>query len=334
MYVRQVSQESSWNPDAVSPAGAIGLAQIIPRFHPTVDPRDPVASLDYAAAWLSRLYRQYGSWRKALMAFNWGPGNLQNWNGHPSSLPAETRQYLDVILGPGWPEPSTEAAVADTVYVFPVQDYPKGKIPLHWGTSPNAADLFAKAGTPVRAMVDGTIDDAGWDETGGWYVYLIGDPKTKSLHYYMAHLRERPAVVAGQRVTAGTYLGGVGDTGNAVGTGTHLHIGIGKAIKNGSGPEGGAGVPWPPNNCNKYLQHILDVVGSAPVAPSQPQPAPPIVGDKDARIRELETTLAEVTRGGVRQALESMHDKPLDEVQRELENVVNRLETIAREARV
>jgi murein DD-endopeptidase MepM/ murein hydrolase activator NlpD len=334
MFARLIGQESSWNPDAVSPAGAVGLAQIVPRFHPTVDPRDPVASLDYAAGWLSRLYRQYGSWRKALIAYNWGSGNLQNWNGHPSSLPAETRHYLDVILGPGWPEPSTEPVMADAVYVFPVQGYPPGKIQLHWGQSPNAADLFAKAGTPIRAMVDGVIDGAGWDDTGGWTVYLIGDAATKSLHYYMAHLRERPAVVEGQRVTAGQYLGSVGDTGNAVGTGSHLHIGIGTSIKNGSGPEGGAGVPWPGNNCNKYLQKVLDTVGSGPVVPGQPQPTPPVVGDKDARIRELETTLAEVTRGGVRQALEGMHDKPLDEVLRELENVVNRLEQIAVDARV
>lgn len=169
-------------------------------------------------------------------------------------------------------------------YAFPVIGYPKGKIPLHWGSSPNAADLFAKPGTPIQAMVDGRIDFAGWDETGGWYVYLIGDPATKSLHYYMAHMLERPAVTTGQRVAVGQLLGKVGETGNAVGTGAHLHIGIGTSIMNGSGPEGGAGVPWPGNNCNKYLQTILDTIGSGPSKPGLPTPAP---NDKDALIAAL-----------------------------------------------
>jgi murein DD-endopeptidase MepM/ murein hydrolase activator NlpD len=160
-------------------------------------------------------------------------------------------------------------------YVFPVQGYPKGKIALHWNVSPNAADLFAKNGTPIRAMVDGTISDASWNDVGGWSYYMIGNPDTKSLHYYGAHLRDKPLVSSGQKVKAGQLLGYVGDTGNAKGRGAHLHIGIGTDIKNGSGPEGGAGVPWPGNNCNKYLQFILDTIGSGPVG-DQPPPPPPI----------------------------------------------------------
>ena len=209
-------------------------------------------------------------------------------------------------------------------YAFPVIGYPKGKIPLHWGTSPNAADLFAKPGTPIQAMVDGRVDAAGWDETGGWYVYLIGDPATKSLHYYMAHMLERPAVTAGQRVTCGQLIGKVGETGNAAGTGAHLHIGIGSSIKNGSGPEGGAGVPWPGNNCNTYLQRILDTVGSGPVTPA---PAPPPV-DKDKRIADLETAVGELTRGDVRRAIEALPDVAVENVPAEVANIVARLEAI------
>jgi hypothetical protein len=107
LFERQIQQESGFNPDAFNEgSGATGIAQIIPRFHPDVDPRDPLASLDYAAGWMGRLYRQYGSYRKALMAYNWGPGNVQGWNGQPSGMPAETQHYLDAILGQGWPEPA------------------------------------------------------------------------------------------------------------------------------------------------------------------------------------------------------------------------------------
>ena len=107
LFVRQIQQESGFNPEAFNAgSGATGIAQIIARFHPEVNPRDPIASLDYAARWMATLHRQYGTYRKALAAYNWGPGNVAGWNGQRDELPAETCHYLDVILGAGWPEPS------------------------------------------------------------------------------------------------------------------------------------------------------------------------------------------------------------------------------------
>ncbi len=77
---RVLYQESRFRPEIIdgtvqSPAGAIGIAQIIPRWHPGVDPRDPIASTYYSAGYLQRLYRQFGSWADALAAYNWGEGN-------------------------------------------------------------------------------------------------------------------------------------------------------------------------------------------------------------------------------------------------------------------
>ena len=106
LFVRQITQESGWDPDAGNPSGAQGLAQIVGRFHPDVDPRDPIASLEYAANWMARLHREYGSYRKALAAYHWGPGNVAEWDGRRKTVPAETRRYLDAILGKRWPEPA------------------------------------------------------------------------------------------------------------------------------------------------------------------------------------------------------------------------------------
>jgi murein DD-endopeptidase MepM/ murein hydrolase activator NlpD len=205
-------------------------------------------------------------------------------------------------------------------YCFPVERYPKGKIPLHWNVSPNAADLFAPKGTPVRAMVNGLVDQAYWDETGGWSVYYIGDPDTKSLHYYNAHLRDKPLVIAGRRVTAGQVIGYVGDTGNAAGTGAHLHIGIGKSIKIGSGPEGGAGVPWPGNNCNKYLQVILDTLGSGPVV--APPPVPP-VENPEQFIARLTAEIVRLRKDldGTRVAIAHLADKTVGDAYREAQKI-------------
>ncbi len=110
LFVKQIQQESGFNPDAFNAgSGATGIAQIIPRWHPGVDASDPYASLDYAAKWMSDLHRIYGSWAKALAAYNWGPANVAKWDGKRETLPAETRHYLDVILGDGWPEPSVSS---------------------------------------------------------------------------------------------------------------------------------------------------------------------------------------------------------------------------------
>ncbi len=170
-----------------------------------------------------------------------------------------------------------------TEYRFPVVGYPKGPIALHWGVSPNAADLFAERGTPIQAMVNGVITYVGNDSLGGHNVLMKGDPDSKSLQYYMAHMDQVPLVKVGQRVVAGQQLGVVGDSGNAAGKGTHCHIGIGLEIKDGAGPEGGAGTPWPGNDCRRYLQHILDTIGSGGGVTPPPPPPPPINYETIAR---------------------------------------------------
>lgn len=108
-FWRQIRTESKFDPNAYnSKSGATGIAQIIQRYHPTVNPRDPEASLNYAANWMRQLIAQYTSAGKsnptayALAAYNWGPGNVQTWNGKRETLPAETRLYLDEALGKDW----------------------------------------------------------------------------------------------------------------------------------------------------------------------------------------------------------------------------------------
>lgn len=159
-------------------------------------------------------------------------------------------------------------------YAFPVEGFQKQTIPVHWGIAGavGAADLFAARGTPLRAMVDGTVSAVGiGDALGGNWVMLKGDPDTKSLDYYYAHMNKPPLVSKGQRVTAGQKIGEVGDSGNAAAAGPHLHIGIGLGIINGSGAWGGAGNPWPGNNCTAYLNHVLSTIGSGPVTRPEPE---------------------------------------------------------------
>jgi hypothetical protein len=105
-FVRQINQESGFNPHAISPAGAIGIAQFEPATAAGlgIDPYDPVASLTGAAQLMARYVRQYGDYAKALAAYNAGPAAVQtavmlggtNWR---LFLPAETQNYIRLILG-------------------------------------------------------------------------------------------------------------------------------------------------------------------------------------------------------------------------------------------
>lgn len=108
LYARVITQESGWNPNAVSPVGAMGLSQVMPAtardpgfgVSPLTKPNDPYAQLDFGANYLSALVNHFGGdTTRALAAYNWGAGNAGKWDGSMDSLPEETRNYLSSILG-------------------------------------------------------------------------------------------------------------------------------------------------------------------------------------------------------------------------------------------
>ena len=99
LFLRLVQQESAWNPRAVSHKGAIGLAQLMPgtASYLGVNPYDPSENLDGGARYLAEQYRNFGTWRLALAAYNAGPGAVEEHNGIPPYR--ETQEYVRIILG-------------------------------------------------------------------------------------------------------------------------------------------------------------------------------------------------------------------------------------------
>lgn len=116
LLARLLYQESRYRPDVISGAqrssvGATGIAQFMPRtgeeyglvtYEGNViisDRRlDPFASIDAAGRYLRMLYRMFNNWQDALMAYNWGPGNVAKYNrGEPVTVPIETSQYVAQI---------------------------------------------------------------------------------------------------------------------------------------------------------------------------------------------------------------------------------------------
>lgn len=96
IFVRQIGAESGFNPNAVSPKGATGIAQIMPDTARAwgVDPHDPIASLDVAAREMAQAVRKYGGYENALRAYNAGPAKIEASRGY-----AETNAYVQKILG-------------------------------------------------------------------------------------------------------------------------------------------------------------------------------------------------------------------------------------------
>jgi soluble lytic murein transglycosylase-like protein len=94
-----VWQESRWRHDAVSPAGARGLAQLMPETARElgVNPDDPHANLEGGARYLRQQLDSFGgNLEKALAAYNAGPGRVRQAGGVPQIR--ETRQYVAAIL--------------------------------------------------------------------------------------------------------------------------------------------------------------------------------------------------------------------------------------------
>lgn len=112
-----IKVESNFDPNTVSSAGAIGLMQMLPSTYEWLTTKlnedydekmlyDPETNIKYGTYYLQYLYSRFGSWEKAVIAYNWGEGNFSKFlqeNGYTEgdydSIPVgETRNYVKKVM--------------------------------------------------------------------------------------------------------------------------------------------------------------------------------------------------------------------------------------------
>lgn len=156
-----IQVESGGDPKAVSPAGAQGLAQIMPEtardpgfgVDPVKNPFDPEESRRFLGRYMAEMVNRYdGDYRAALVAYNWGVGNADKWlgrGGDAENLPTETQNYIKKLL-PLAQEYMQVQEVGQGQWERPVvdeDDYPKG-------TDLAAARVGEEQG-PIQNLKDG-----------------------------------------------------------------------------------------------------------------------------------------------------------------------------------
>ena len=201
-YEKQIQQESGWAhwsaPGVVKTSysgAAKGLGQLHKDYYPAEVWSDPYRNIDASIDTMAKNLARFGSYRKALAAYNWGGGNVGGytdgagrvhpaWDGtrewrcpHEAAVAqcrtAQRDHYLDVVLGPGWPEPADNTGSADVVY----DDYRDPEPAGRFASQPKGVILHGsrsgRPGNPKRAEYEGT---ARYEQTNpgglGWHATL------------------------------------------------------------------------------------------------------------------------------------------------------------------
>ncbi|MEX3504709.1 M23 family metallopeptidase [Corynebacterium sp. LK2510] len=89
-----------------------------------------------------------------------------------------------------------------------------------WGSMHNGVDIANAIGTPILAVANGTVLDAGPAQGYGNWVRILHEDGAVSVYGHMSTI----GVTVGQQVTAGQQIAGMGSEGFS--TGSHLHFEI------------------------------------------------------------------------------------------------------------
>jgi hypothetical protein len=185
-FTRLIWQESRFNPTAVSPAGAQGIAQFMPGTAATrglTNAFEPLQALRESAGYLRELRTTFrGNLGLAAAAYNAGPGQVEAWRAGRSRLPAETQAYVRIVTGF-----SAEAWIAQPTPQMQSSTSPTGDRCVE------LAKLMIE--TPRRRPV--LTSDPAW---GPWGVQLAGNWSEGRVLATYERLRRKHEAVLGDRL--------------------------------------------------------------------------------------------------------------------------------------
>lgn len=253
----QLKQESNWNPNVGSSAGAQGIAQFMPETWAAygqggdvTDPEDAIPAYGRYMAALRNEVKPLASddadqlVRLTLAAYNAGPGSVQRHNGVPPF--AETQRYVETILNGGQVEFSAgceaptggrawDGDLGDGEWTAPLaggkfsSGYGRRNVPglpdwaqNHVGLDFATPGAGSGAGGPVIAPTDLRI--TGFNDTDGCVIAKVDNDDDPDFGFAFCHLNSWD-VQKGQKLTRGDVIGTEGNRGQ-FGMATHLHFEI------------------------------------------------------------------------------------------------------------
>src|SRR5689334_24397325 len=186
-FTRLIWQESRFDPLAVSPVGAQGIAQFMPQTAKTrglTNAFEPLDALRESASYLRELRTTFrGNLGLAAAAYNAGPGQVEAWLAGRSRLPGETVAYVFIVTGH-----SADAWASRT----PPQVETSSAAP--GARCVEIAKLMLER--PRRRRIDLTTDPA-W---GPWGVQLAGNFSEGRVLASYEQLRRKYGAVLGDRL--------------------------------------------------------------------------------------------------------------------------------------
>jgi Transglycosylase SLT domain/SPOR domain len=127
-FARLIWKESRFDPNAVSPAGAQGIAQFMPgtaTLRGLDNSFDMHKAIPASARYLAEMARGYGNLGLAAIGYNAGEGRLKRWMANGGFLPLETENYVQSILAEpadNFADPAHQAIIAPLDPKLPFRD--------------------------------------------------------------------------------------------------------------------------------------------------------------------------------------------------------------------
>jgi murein DD-endopeptidase MepM/ murein hydrolase activator NlpD len=238
LLAAQLDAESGWNPRAVSPVGARGLAQFMPATWAGEgldgdgmrDPFNPADAIASQASFMCKLLAATTADQRlagdrldlALAGYNAGLGAVRRYRGVPPY--AETQAYVrrirSLMADYARPAAADVGAGPPGQWVRPITGPITSGFGPRWGRLHAGVDFGVPIGTPVYAASNGTVVAAGTASGFGKWVKLAHPRGVTTVYGHISAWR----VSVGQAVQVGQLIAYSGNEGRS--TGPHLHFEI------------------------------------------------------------------------------------------------------------